>query len=37
MEREIAEGPIVSEVTAEEIRNYLGERFDFKRARPSMK
>jgi glutamate/tyrosine decarboxylase-like PLP-dependent enzyme len=32
VEREIADGPIVSEVTAAEIRTYLGERFDFKRA-----
>jgi glutamate/tyrosine decarboxylase-like PLP-dependent enzyme len=31
-EREIADGPIVSEVTAEEIRAYLASRFDFKQA-----
>jgi glutamate/tyrosine decarboxylase-like PLP-dependent enzyme len=34
VEREIADGPIVSEVTAAEIRAYLGERFDFKQAMP---
>jgi aromatic-L-amino-acid decarboxylase len=34
LESEIADGPIVPKVTAEEIRAYLGSRFDFKQATP---
>jgi glutamate/tyrosine decarboxylase-like PLP-dependent enzyme len=34
LESAIADGPIVSDVTAEEIRAYLGSRFDFKQALP---
>jgi glutamate/tyrosine decarboxylase-like PLP-dependent enzyme len=34
MESAIADGPIVSNVTAAEIRAYLGSRFDFKQAIP---
>ena len=31
LESEIADGPIVPNVTAEEIRAYLASRYDFKR------
>src|SRR5580658_7660017 len=34
LESVIADGPIVPNVTAEEIRAYLGSRFDFKQATP---
>jgi hypothetical protein len=34
LESAIADGPIVPNVTAEEIRAYLGSRFDFKQAMP---
>ena len=34
LESEIADGPIVPNVTAREIRAYLGSRFDFKKAMP---
>jgi len=34
LESEIADGPIVPNVTAEEIRDWLGKRYSFKRAMP---
>ena len=34
LESAIADGPIVPNVTAGEIRAYLGSRFDFKQAMP---